>query len=96
MGRTAANKAGAPPKVQAAANSKGASAPPSPAPPELPPGVTPVAAAMAAAAHHHDPAKVADPEAELAHLQQKRSDVAEQLRDVERQVHDAASWGLCA
>ncbi|GBF87972.1 hypothetical protein Rsub_00684 [Raphidocelis subcapitata] len=90
MGRNPkAASGGAPPKPSGAARSGGGGggAPRSPAAAEPQPPLSPAAAALAAAAG--DPlASGADPAAALKHLQSKRTDVAEQLRDVERQIYD--------
>ena len=62
--------------------------------PEAAPVLSPAAAALAAVANDA-PLAGADPAAALAQLQQKRGDLAEQLKDIERQV-GAPSHGQAA
>jgi hypothetical protein len=91
MGRTPKSGAAAPatkaPSASGARSNKsgGGGGPSSPTPGEVRSMLAPAAAALAAAAS--DPlASGAEPEAALKNLARKRGDVAEQLRDVERQV----------
>jgi hypothetical protein len=84
-------KTGAPPKAIAQTGSGSTTpGPTSPGPPDLAPGLASPAAAATAAAMaagpQRDPVLSAHPEADLAALQQKRRDVGDQLREVERQV----------